>query len=86
MTYDPVRMVLSLSNAQTPGFTVTKDARYSPSDAVYAAPQERVDYDIVAKNSGNVDLTGVVVADPMFAGRPYKPFPTVVLVNDQSLP
>lgn len=52
-----------------PGFTVTKDAHFSPSDEIYAAPGELVNYDIIAKNNGNVDLAGVVVADPMFAGR-----------------
>lgn len=60
--------------SQAPAFTVTKDAWYIPRDAVYAAPQERVEYDIVAKNDGNVDLTGVVVTDPMFGGRLCAPF------------
>lgn len=74
-------------NTQAPGFIVTKDAHHTPSDEVnkYAAPGELVKYDIVAENNGNVDLTGVVVADPMFAGRPYTPLFGMVSADDEDV-
>lgn len=55
---------------QAPGFTVTKKASHTPVDETngYAAVGEPVAYEIVAKNNGNVDITGAIVADPMFDG------------------
>lgn len=51
-----------------PGFIVTKKATHTPSDRKkrLAAVGETVYYTITAKNTGNVDITGTVVADPMF--------------------
>lgn len=44
-----------------------------------------MEYDIVAKNNGNVDLTGVVIADPMFAGKPCTQLCALVPLGDQEV-
>lgn len=65
-------MLVSYLILQAPGFVVTKNAYHTPSDQVnsYAAVGESVEYDIVAKNNGNVDLSEAAVEDSMITGRP----------------
>lgn len=60
---------------KAPALFVNKSALYIPADEVnnFAAPGETVEYHVVAINNGNVDLTAVVVEDPMFEGRLGKP-------------
>lgn len=49
---------------------MNKSANHSPSDQVhkYAALGETVEFEVTAKNTGNVDLTGVIAQDSMFEG------------------
>lgn len=56
---------------QAPGIVLTKSASHRPSDEVnnYAALGETVEFEIIGKNAGNVDLTGAVAEDPMFDGK-----------------
>ncbi|CAM9158365.1 unnamed protein product, partial [Hapterophycus canaliculatus] len=55
------------STPQAPGILVTKSANYSASDQVdkFAALGETVEFEIIAKNTGNVDLAGAIAEDPM---------------------
>lgn len=59
------------SNLQAPGFAVTNNAHHTAGDEIenYAAVGETVEYQIVSKNSGNVELSGATVEDPLIAGR-----------------
>lgn len=71
------------SNVQAPGFAVTNSAYHTAGDEIghFAAVGETVEYDIVSKNNGNVDLRGATVEDPLFSGRPScKPAIAIVFV------
>lgn len=63
-----VRRTLARSTRQEAGLEVTKKAEYFPADKVHkrAAAGETVKYDIVAINTGNVDMTGTAIADTLF--------------------
>ncbi|CAM9230892.1 unnamed protein product [Scytosiphon promiscuus] len=60
----------TITMVQVPGIFVTKTANHTPSDEVdkFAALGESVEFEVIAKNTGNVELTGTSAEDPMFEG------------------
>lgn len=61
------RRSLPRSTRQKPKIEVIKEAEYTPADEEHkrAAVGETVKYDIVATNTGNVDITGATITDTL---------------------
>lgn len=58
---------LPRSTRQKPQVEVIKEVEYTPADEEHkrAAVGETVKYDIVATNTGNVDITGTTITDTL---------------------
>jgi uncharacterized repeat protein (TIGR01451 family) len=56
----------TISFNQTPGLTISKSAQ----ETTYSEVGDEITYTVKIKNTGNVSLTGIVVADPMVASMP----------------